>query len=143
MQRGYRMLLRLYPRDYRLEFGEEMLAVFTRQAAERRALGWLNYARFLLHETFGLLVSAARERPPWLHFVPAIGGVSVAALLHLVIYAVIFKLFDAVGRAIGHISFSTQEPISPVIAMTLCVATLVGLLPLFFLLNMRLLQRRR
>jgi uncharacterized membrane protein len=143
MHRGYRMLLWLYPREYRLEFGEEMLAVFARRAAEQRALGWAHCARFLLHETFGILASAARERPAWLHFVPALGGISVAALLHLVIYAVMFKLFDAVGRAIGHISFSTQEPISQLIAMTLCVATLVGLLPLFFLLNMRLLQRRR
>jgi hypothetical protein len=143
MHRGYRMLLRLYPSAYRLEFAEEMLVVFTRQAAERRALGWLHYAQFLLHECLGLLISAARERRAWLQFVPALGGIGVAALLHVVIYAVIFRLLDAIGRAIGQINLSAREPTSPVVAVTMCVATLLCLLPLFFLLSLRLLQRQR
>jgi hypothetical protein len=143
MQRAYRMLLRLYPPDYRVEFADEMLAVFAQHAAERRAQGLPDYVKFLLHEYIGVLVNALREQPAWLHFVPVVGGVSVAALLHMAIYVLIFKLFDVVSRAIGHVSFSTQEPISPFIALTLCVTTLLGLLPLLFLLNMRLLQRQR
>ena len=39
MRRVYRTLLRLYPREYRRQFGDEMLAVFTRAAAERRVEG--------------------------------------------------------------------------------------------------------
>lgn len=129
--------------DYRLEVAEEMLVVFAQQAAEQRALGWLHYAQFLLHEYFGLLVNAARERPAWLQCVPALGGIGVAALLHMVIYAVIFRLLDAIGRAMGQINLSMREPSAAVIAVTMCVATHLCLLPLFFLLSMRLLQRQR
>src|SRR5687767_6437652 len=143
MQRVYRMLLRLYPIDYRAEFANEMLAVFAQQAADKRRDGLLRYLEFLVHEYVGVLVNAAKERPAWLHFLPAVGGVTVAGLLHMVIYAGIFKLFGTVSRAIGHVNFSTQEPISPFIVLTLCVTTLLGLLPLLFLLNMRLLQRQR
>jgi hypothetical protein len=135
--------LRLYPPDYRVEFADEMLAVFVARAAERRTEGFVDYLSFLLHECIGVLVSAVRDQPAWLHFIPVVGGVSAAALLHVAIYAVMFKLFDLVSRAIGKVSFSTQEPISPVIALTLCVTTLLGVLPLLFLLNMRLVQRQR
>jgi hypothetical protein len=43
MRRAYRILLRRYPREHRLQFAEEMFAVFTRLAEEHRAQGWFAY----------------------------------------------------------------------------------------------------
>ena len=45
MRRLYQMLLRLYPREHRAEFGDEMLCVFAQAAAERRTRGWFACAR--------------------------------------------------------------------------------------------------
>src|SRR5262245_2620348 len=100
MQWMFRMLLRLYPRAHRLEFADEMITVFAQQAAEQRELGWLVYRRFLFRECLGVCISAVREQPALLHFIPAVGGISVAALLHMAIYVVIFRLFEVVSRAI-------------------------------------------
>ena len=143
MQWMFRMLLRLYPRAHRFEFADEMMNVFAQQATERRELGWRVYTGFLFRECLGVCISAAREQPALLHFMPAVGGISVAALLHMAIYAVIFRVFDAVARAIGNISLATHQAAPSVIAVTMCVATLLGLLPLFFLLSMQLLRRLR
>jgi hypothetical protein len=59
MKRAYDVLLRLYPREHRDQFAEEMTRVFEEASAERRALGWAWYVRFLLWEMSGLIAGAA------------------------------------------------------------------------------------
>ena len=50
MRRLYQMLLRLYPREHRAQFGDEMLCVFAQAAGERRTQGWSACARFLFRD---------------------------------------------------------------------------------------------
>ena len=56
MLRLYRILVRLYPRDYKLVFEAEMLAAFDAAAQEHRGR-----TGFLLAEIFGLIRGAAAE----------------------------------------------------------------------------------
>jgi hypothetical protein len=58
----YAALLRLYPREYRDAFAEEMSSAFETAAEERRAHGRLPFAWFLLAEWGGLLAGAAADR---------------------------------------------------------------------------------
>jgi hypothetical protein len=53
------LLLRLYPKEHRELFGEEMASVLRQAAEDRRAQGWWPYARFLVWEVAGLAVGAA------------------------------------------------------------------------------------
>ncbi len=55
MTRAYGLLLCLYPRSYRQEFAAEMIKVFEQSAVERRKLGCVAFARFLMIEAGGLL----------------------------------------------------------------------------------------
>ncbi len=55
MKRAYRILLRLYPRDYRAMFAREMLRSFEVAASERRAAG------FVTVELMGLVRGALLE----------------------------------------------------------------------------------
>jgi hypothetical protein len=57
----YRCLLRLYPADYRDEYGDEMAAVFLEAQVETRAEGLLPRGAFYLREVAGLLRGALRE----------------------------------------------------------------------------------
>jgi hypothetical protein len=50
----YRLLLHLYPRRFRLEFGAEMTAVFGQCARDAAAEGWTALARVCLREAGGL-----------------------------------------------------------------------------------------
>jgi hypothetical protein len=59
MNRLYRCLLRLYPRDCRAWCAPEMLDAFEKAAAEHRMQGLAALARFLLAELSGLLVEAS------------------------------------------------------------------------------------
>jgi hypothetical protein len=61
IRQTYSSLLRLYPRDYRVVFAEEMLAVFNEAAQERMRQGWAVCARFILRELAGLVTGATRE----------------------------------------------------------------------------------
>jgi hypothetical protein len=54
----YRTLLRLYPRDHRALFAEEMLNAFREAAGEKR--GW-TYFRFAIEEFAGLVAGAGSE----------------------------------------------------------------------------------
>src|SRR5690349_1186164 len=79
MRSLFRLFLRLYPRDYRDEFGAEMLWVFTESAAGRRGL---DLVRFTAAECAGLALgawqtSAVRER-----LFPDLLAVALAALLY-------------------------------------------------------------
>ena len=56
MRRLYRILLRLYPRDYKLLFEAEMLAAFEIAAQEN-----VGRTGFLFTEILGLLQGAAAE----------------------------------------------------------------------------------
>ena len=57
----YRRLLRLYPRAHRLEFGDEMLAVFLEARAESRDEGAFRRGVFCAREIAGLLRGAVME----------------------------------------------------------------------------------
>ncbi|MDZ4799576.1 MAG: hypothetical protein SGI92_15545 [Bryobacteraceae bacterium] len=57
MRALYRLLLSLYPRQIRREFGDEMLDVFDQANAEARQNGFVSYLRFCLRELAGLFVS--------------------------------------------------------------------------------------
>jgi len=61
MKRVYRILLRLYPRDYRLMFARAMRHTFEIAAEERRTLGRMAYFRFAAMEIAGLLQGARSE----------------------------------------------------------------------------------
>jgi hypothetical protein len=53
------LLLRLYPKEHRELFGEEMAAVLRQAAEDRRAEGFWAYARFVIWEIAGLVAGAA------------------------------------------------------------------------------------
>jgi hypothetical protein len=57
----YRLLLHLYPAEYRCEFGEEMLDVLSEVEAGRRRRNKLARALASAHEAGGLLHGAMRE----------------------------------------------------------------------------------
>ena len=59
--RAYKILLRLYPRDYRALFAGEMLAAFRTGSEECRGQGSGAYLRFAVSELAGLLSGAAAE----------------------------------------------------------------------------------
>jgi hypothetical protein len=60
--RIYRFLLRLYPRDQREQFGDEMEAVFRQADAEHKARGAGGYTWFAMRELAGLLAGAISAR---------------------------------------------------------------------------------
>jgi len=61
MTLAYKLLLLLYPPEYRAEFAAEMLATFSESAQERRKRGYAVLARFVMKEINGLLSGAAKE----------------------------------------------------------------------------------
>ena len=61
IRRTYSSLLKLYPRDHRVVFAAEMLAVFDEAAQERMHQGWAVSARFALCELAGLIIGDGRE----------------------------------------------------------------------------------
>ena len=144
MERIYRTLLRLYPREHRLEFGGEMLAVFTRIAGERRAQGQMVYSRFLAAEFLGLLGGVCAEWFRRISFAPAIAAIALAALLHGAFYAATSVLLRRVAAAADRSAVSVADPRVAGLAVGLLgVLILVCLMPLFFLLSRRLMYRRR
>jgi hypothetical protein len=62
MLKLYRALLRLYPADFRAEFGDEMTSVFVDSQRERSTTGPLPRGMFYLRELAGLILGALRER---------------------------------------------------------------------------------
>jgi hypothetical protein len=61
MVRAYRILLGIYPADYRALFAEEKSHVFEKAYEEYRDRGWSETVRFAIGETIGLLVGAGGE----------------------------------------------------------------------------------
>ena len=61
MTRAYRILLLLYPADYRALFAAGMLNAFAKTAAERRGQGRAVFIRFALAELAGLTIGAGAE----------------------------------------------------------------------------------
>ena len=59
MNRAYKFLLMLYPREHRDQFAEEMIRVFEEASAERRSRGRAWYVRFAFAEMNGLIAGAA------------------------------------------------------------------------------------
>ena len=58
----YKWLLRLYPRQYTDQFGQEMTSVFGQAAASELKKGRFAYGRFVLHELASLVVGARDAR---------------------------------------------------------------------------------
>ncbi len=58
MNRAYRFLLLLYPREHRDRFAEEMLRVFEEAYSERRSRGRAWFIRFAFAEAHGLIAGA-------------------------------------------------------------------------------------
>jgi hypothetical protein len=61
LERLFVRMLRLYPSEFHLEFGDEMRAVFTEALAEARSLGKSTFITFVLREVIELPASLARE----------------------------------------------------------------------------------
>lgn len=61
MARPYRIMLRLYPLDYRARFAQEMQNAFSRTAEEYCLLGRTGFIRFILGEFRGLISGARTE----------------------------------------------------------------------------------
>lgn len=66
MLRTYQRFLRLYPRDHREDFGEEMAGVFCELRAEAAAKRPLPRMRFYVREGMGLMLGAMQEH--WREF---------------------------------------------------------------------------
>lgn len=61
MRQAYKLLLQLYPADYRASLAAEMLATFEEASEERRDCGWLVFGRFAFEEVTGVVVGATKE----------------------------------------------------------------------------------
>lgn len=61
MKRAFATLVRLYPRDYRVAFGAEMLSVFEQAIEQRRAQGRIAFLQFAIKELIGLAVAIGAE----------------------------------------------------------------------------------
>jgi hypothetical protein len=151
MQRAYRMLLRLYPRDYQGEFAEEMATVFTQAEMARRGEGWFAYTRFLLDELIGALCGAVKEHvrqhvneeSQGLRVASVAGGIGLAALLHITLYSSAVAALREITAA-GQAVISSEDPRAAVLMVGVCAfTTLLCLLPSLLLLSMRLVRRQR
>ena len=144
MRRLYQMLLRLYPREHRAQFGDEMLCVFAQAASERRAQGWFTCARFLFHESVGAMGGACAE---WLRrtsLAPPLGAIVLASALHSAFYTASSKVLRTVSAAAKRSDIPLADPrAAALIVGLLGVISLLCLLPLFFLLSIRLIRRSR
>jgi hypothetical protein len=61
LERLFVRMLRLYPSEFHLEFGDEMRAVFTEALAEARSLGKSTFITFMLREVIEFPASLWRE----------------------------------------------------------------------------------
>jgi hypothetical protein len=144
VRRLYQMLLRLYPREHRAEFGDEMLSVFAQAAADRRTQGWFVCVRFLFYESSGALVSACAEWLRRTRLLPPLGAIVLAATLHTVFYTASSKVSRTVSAVAQRSGIPLAEPRAAALLMGLLgVISLLCLLPLFFLLSIRLMRRSR
>jgi hypothetical protein len=138
----YGVLLLLYPRIFRDAFGAEMKTVFAERAAEHRQQGLLRLMRFIVAEAAGLLIGSVRERAAPPRLAAVVGGIIAAAVLHSVLYAGTFKFLHAITTAVGEASVSHDS--NDAVIIGLCgVTAFLALLPVFFLVSMRLVQRGR
>jgi hypothetical protein len=151
MERAYRMLLRVYPSDYQGEFAEEMAAVFRQAEMARRGEGRFAYTRFLLNELIGVLPGAVKEhvkqhlrqQSKGLRVTPAVGGIALAALLHIALYSGAVAALREIAAA-AKAGISIEDPRAAVLMVGVCAfTTLLCLLPLLLLLSMRLVRRQR
>lgn len=62
LRKAYSMLLGLYPMEFQVQFGGEMLTVFQQASAEHRESGYGHLLLFALREMAGLFAGAARAR---------------------------------------------------------------------------------
>jgi len=122
----YRLLLRLYPRHIRDEFGDEMLAVFSAAAHDGGGL-W-----FLLRECLGAVHGAARERTFAPALGPAIAGVAIAAALHWMLYSWLGRLLSTAATRLS----------GPLVHEDVLELAVMGLFALLFLIPLIVLLGR-
>ncbi|SPF56899.1 hypothetical protein SBA4_970005 [Candidatus Sulfopaludibacter sp. SbA4] len=80
MRTAYRLLLHLYPHDFRVWFAAEMTTAFEARAGECRARGRAVFLRFAIAELIGLLKGAAAEKAARIAADPAVRARSVPDL---------------------------------------------------------------
>ena len=144
MSRVYRMLLRLYRREYEVEFAQEMLAVFLQRASDRRSEGSFAYMRFLFRECCGVFFDAIRQQSVWVRVTPPLGGAAVAVVLCAALSTATEAVRHELTFGIGKAPVLTEDPRAAVFAVSVgALTTLLCLLPVLLLLSMRLLRRHR
>jgi hypothetical protein len=132
------LLLKLSPSRFRRDFTDEVLDIISvRCKEEGRSF------RFVISELLGLvqLAWSMRTTPPatW----PILGGLGVAATLHLVLYSIIAALLRAFSKLFNPLNqFSTREGVEPVTIGIYAIFGLLTLIPLFLLLAFRIRHAR-
>jgi hypothetical protein len=124
----FRIFLRLYQREYRLEFGDEMIAAFAQHSPNGG--NWVGHVtrRFCFVNAWPYRINAAREQPASLHFMPVVGGHRFRITAH--------------GDICSHL-WTLRSSRSSDWAHQLGRSSSLSLVPLFFLLSMQLLRRLR
>lgn len=140
----YRLLLELYPLEYRQQFGEEMVDVFQTVRREKENKGLVEQGAFCVREIAGMVSGAVRER---LRSIGAESGLSLytrrfdmrdgfrfpkaTAILMMIILAGIALAIEK-ARAI-QAAYSNGNPIVPLEAAHLTFfPTVVLLLVIFY-----------
>ena len=62
MTRLYRVLLHLFPSEFRTRYGDELIALFVAERLEPRHAGALGLLRFWRHILYDLVTTATRQR---------------------------------------------------------------------------------
>jgi hypothetical protein len=144
----WRLLLRLYPREHRLVFSAEMLAVILNAGEEQRAHGALAYARFAVRECWGLLRGAGRERfsgagAALAYAAPVTGGIAAASGFQAALYLATARASHLAAAAVERANLPADQRVAGLTVGVFGVAALVCLLPVFFLLSTHLRRGRR
>jgi hypothetical protein len=144
MRRPFAALLHLYPPAYRDVFAEEMAAVFEESLSERRSRGLAKYWIFLITELSGLLQGAATAWAIGLWPRQAIPTV-FPFLAGAIISAFILRPFVSIRHSfpVAEPHLYTKQEISALMAIVAISMVLVAGFSVAFVINMRMLARRR
>jgi len=116
----YRLLLRLYPKHVREEFGDEMLAVFNAATHDGGGL-W-----FLLRECGGVVRGAAHERSISPRWASAVAGLSVAFVANWLLYS----FFDRQVQRVSSVIRSASVQDDQLALASMALATVLLIVPL-------------
>jgi hypothetical protein len=106
--RGYRLLLRAYPREFRARFGGEMIATFRTSACKRlEARGVLAIPGLILHNTRDWCLSVAKEHSDMTRAFRLARWVATLPLAMLASYAVLRLVGLAISSVVAAAGFRT------------------------------------